>query len=107
MKNLKIETIRRRCRARYNRRRELGDNIQEAAHNALKYIDAELDAYGVEFTPVPDGFSCNHIVEGIEYINMGDTYEETILWDNMACKFYSMSWGDFLEWQHKRFKIYE
>lgn len=100
-----IQTIRRKTRARFNRRLALGDDVQDAAHRALIYCDTELlEAHGVEFQAVPNGFSCNHIVEGIAYVNMGDCYVETIIWDNIHQRFYSCSVGDMIEKQHKRWE---
>lgn len=101
---MNIQTIRKKTRARFNRRMEIGDEVYIAADRALAWADAELlDGHGVEHIIVPNGFSCNHFIEAISYVNMGDSYAETVIWDNKAKRFYSMSLGDFVEWQHKRF----
>ena len=97
---MRIETIRRHVRKRYNQRLALGSHAgtwEDAATAALRYANAEFDAelggsYGVEFTA------------GLYYINVGDTYKATIIFDTKSRKFYSMSLGDFIEWQHVRFE---
>jgi hypothetical protein len=59
----------------------------------MNLLDELLGAYGVEFINLePDNY---HFPVGIEYLNMGHTYTNTILYFNNR---YSVgSWGDKLE----------
>jgi hypothetical protein len=35
------------------------------------------------------------------YVNMGDTYDATIIYDCLKDKFYVGTWGDWYEWRKK------
>jgi hypothetical protein len=47
--------------------------------------------YGVE------GFCWNNGEDGITYLNMGDTYEYTVLFDSRTGRFSTGCWGDVVE----------
>jgi len=94
---MKLETIRRKARARYNRRIVLGDCPERAAYNALQYINAEFDTalngtYGVETI---------NSEYPLSYVNTGDSYRPTILWDSKTKLFHAVSWGDLIERHYK------
>jgi hypothetical protein len=48
----------------------------------------------------------NHYYEIVGlYVNMGDTYNATILYDTDRQKFYVTSWGDWVEQNQERYQI--
>lgn len=55
----------------------------------LHAIDIEIDGHGVE--PVVD----DTVV--MEYINLGDTYDTTVIYDYTRSRWLVMSWGDWVE----------
>lgn len=65
-------------------------------------LDEILGSFGVEFINLePDNY---RDPQGIEYLNMGGTYRETLLYQNgrfrMGC------WGDALEaWEHRHGRV--
>jgi hypothetical protein len=64
------------------------------AQLALEQANAEQDGYGVEAV-------IKHGDIIAQYVNMGETYQPTSLYDVTADRFYFISWGDFLEaWEH-------
>ena len=68
----------------------------------LEALNEVLEGYGTE--PLRgahvDGYhwDCQAV-----YINFGDTYTPTIIYDNVKDKFLVSSWGDFVEPKPKRF----
>jgi hypothetical protein len=56
-----------------------------------------LDGCGVEYL-VP-----NNNTQPIAYVNMGDTYSTTLLFDHHKNRFVIGSWGDLVEAQPRRF----
>jgi hypothetical protein len=61
----------------------------------LKAADQILDGNGVEAIPGVGG--------GLSYVNMGDTYDTTLIYDHGKGRFLVTSWGDIVERDHKRF----
>lgn len=49
--------------------------------------------FGVEHVPAPGGDDCG----GLQYLNAGDSYAETLGYDETAGSFLLTSWGDWLE----------
>jgi hypothetical protein len=69
--------------------------------NELKLcaINEIMSGYGVEGIEVSSDFF-QHFYYGnciASYINLGDTYTTTVLFDHRTEKFYIISWGDFYE----------
>lgn len=68
-------------------------HISFPAVQVLEKINELLDGYGVE------GFAFNTI-EGFNYVNFGDTYDVTILFESTgrySGRFLVTSWGDYYE----------
>ena len=65
-------------------------------------LDEVLGGFGVE--PITTGGYLDHYHQNIQavYVNMGDTYDLTILFDNKTQKFVLTSWGDWVERHEKR-----
>ena len=61
----------------------------------LVRADIMLDGYGREELPSPSG--------RVIYVNMGDTYTTTLMFDWSKDKFLVGSWGDLVEAQPRRF----
>jgi hypothetical protein len=53
--------------------------------NSIPYVESELDTL--------------RFVKGFEYINVGDIYKTTLVWDYWHHEFHVSSWGDWLELQ--------
>ena len=62
---------------------------------ALDTIDDLIGGFGREF--IGNGR------QGVSYINMGDTYANTVLYDYKAERFLVGCWGDIVEREPKRF----
>ena len=59
----------------------------------LKALNEVLEGYGVEGIANPSDSSEQIAV----YVNMGDTYAETVVYDIATREFAFTSWGDFFE----------
>ncbi len=65
---------------------------------ALKRANEVMHGHGVEpMSGQPD----NKTITVALYVNMGDTYSSTIVYDCLSDKFYVGSWGDWFEWREK------
>jgi hypothetical protein len=83
-----VQQLRKQC---YNR----PDTIQEK----LTAINELIDGHGVEAIQVSselyqDRYYGNCIGE---YVNLGDTYELTVIWNTIDHEFEFISWGDYFE----------
>jgi len=83
-------------------------NLIDSCYNPPSFLDCQLVAlnellggYGVEYTPNYDEGLLD--VLGIEYINTGDTYSLTTIYDHEREEFFISSWGDYVEKQMRRF----
>ncbi|MCK5133534.1 MAG: hypothetical protein KAR40_15445 [Candidatus Sabulitectum sp.] len=74
-----------------------------AGHNTLLLISDMLEGHGVEFLRSSYGSLGNFAEDGIEYVNMGDTYALTVIFDVASRRFYWCDLGSLVERQHKRF----
>jgi hypothetical protein len=63
----------------------------------LNLADKYLDGCGREYLYSSDGSN------GVDYVNMGDTYNTTLMFDFAKDKFIVGSWGDLVEAQPRRF----
>lgn len=63
----------------------------------LVRADGMLDGCGVEYLVPDDG------TQPVAYVNMGDTYNTTLLFDHEKNRFLIGSWGDIVEAQPRRF----
>lgn len=75
----------------------LKDQMNEGATvgSILKAADRILDGNGVEAIPGVGG--------GLSYVNMGDTYDYTLIYDRKSRRFVAAAWGDIVEAQPRRF----
>jgi hypothetical protein len=62
----------------------------------LEYVDEILDGFGIEAIPGPYVDRRYGNINAL-YVNLGDTYDVTILYDTLKKKFYVVSWGDWVE----------
>ena len=70
-------------------------------NDTLKTVSVLLHGYGVEYLPSKlDTYSKG---VGLEYVNMGETYAPTILYDCLRKRFICGSWGDIVESAPTRF----
>lgn len=67
----------------------------------LKVANKVMGGYGVEYLRSSD--EDPYSASGIEYVNMGDTYYSTLMYDWDKKKFIAGSWGDQVEAQPRRF----
>jgi hypothetical protein len=68
----------------------------------LEYANKELDGYGVEAVTDENAYvdSYYHNIIAL-YVNMGDTYVNTVVYSTETKEFMITSWGDFYEnWQN-------
>jgi hypothetical protein len=69
-----------------------------AAENAMDAANKYLEGYGVESITDENEFVDNYFRDAIGiYVNMGDTYTKTIVYDTKNKQFLATSWGDFVE----------
>jgi hypothetical protein len=64
----------------------------------MELADKTIHGHGVEEI---SGFknSANEMTTVAYYVNMGDTYSSTIIYDCLADKFYVGTWGDWFQWR--------
>ena len=72
--------------------------------NALKWANRVLDGHGVEYIRDKRDSINYRDMYGIEYVNMGDTYAPTVIYDHSARRFRFMSIGDLIESMPRRFR---
>ena len=72
----------------------------------LGIIESLLEGNGVE--PLKGDHVDNYYMDiNILYINLGDTYTPTVLYDTLLNRFFVCSWGDYIESKPKRFPMSE
>lgn len=71
------------------------DNGHDPA-TILAWISDQLGGYGVEYTAHCD--DTPHRAVGLSYVNRGDTYRATVLFNHRTGRFlWGSSWGDVIE----------
>ncbi len=68
---------------------------------ALDYADELLGGSGIEYIESQQDTMRRR--EGLSYVNMGDTYDTTLIYDHKTGRFYVGAWGDWVERYPKRF----
>lgn len=64
----------------------------------LDAMNAALGGFGVEALPVEGAWVDSYYRNFVAlYVNQGDTYDPTVVFDTETGEFSLMSWGDFLE----------
>lgn len=71
------------------------------AENALARIDTLINGHGVEFIQSRQDTMRRFL--GLDYVNMGDTYRCTVLFDHSTGRFDVACWGDYVEAYPRRF----
>lgn len=74
---------------------KLKDMMDTGAPRILQTADKMMDGNGVERISGVGG--------GLMYVNMGDTYDTTLIYDYKTNRFVVSSWGDIVERQPRRF----
>ena len=68
----------------------------------LEVVDELMDGNGVEY--IDSHADTMRSQDGLSYVNMGDTYDTTLLYDHKTGRFSVGSWGDIVEKQPARFR---
>lgn len=77
---------------------ELKNLMEEGyVYRVLRRADEALNGHGVEYLTPSDGGN------GVDYVNMGETYAPTLMFDYKTNRFVVSSWGDLVERQPRRF----
>lgn len=80
----------------------MGANTHSRIDEALDAINKTLGGYGVEAI-VDNGWDRYYQDLGVLYVNMGDTYCQTVCYDTRKEKWLVCSVGDLVESNQKRF----
>ena len=80
----------------------MGANTHSRIDEALDAINKTLGGYGVEAI-VDNGWDRYYQDLGVLYVNMGDTYCQTVCYDTRKEKWMVCSWGDIVDGNQKRF----
>jgi hypothetical protein len=68
----------------------------EGIDEALDYANTCLAGYGVEAIH-DDGWSHYYLSIGLLYINRGDPYTPTLMFDTRSDTFVTAAWGDYID----------
>ena len=77
-------------------------NPHEPLTLALEAVNELMELYGVEYIASKD--DTMHEVQGVEYINTGETYNLTMTYDYRDDLWRISSWGNYIELEPERFK---
>lgn len=77
-----------------------GDGKRVTRDAVLELANDLLGGHGVELirTEADD----HHEIHGAEYVNMGDTYAPTLLFDHERCRFEATDYGTWVELAERR-----
>ena len=70
-------------------------------NDTLQTVSVLLHGFGVEYLPSKRDTHGRGV--GLEYVNMGETYAATILYDCLRRRFLCAAWGDMVEARPGRF----
>lgn len=70
---------------------DAGQSVQKV----LRLADKIMDAHGVEY--IQSGEDTMYDKDGLDFVNMGDTYDTTLIFDHRKGRFIVSSWGDIVE----------
>jgi hypothetical protein len=68
---------------------------------AMEIMDRALETSGIEY--IPSNEDTSYSAYGLEYLNTGDTYTATVIYDRGEGKWMITSWGDVVESDDERF----
>jgi len=69
---------------------------------AFHIMDAALETHGSEFI-LARGDDPGYTFSGLQYLNTGDPYTPTVIYDHGKGKWEIAAWGDLVEWDEERF----
>ena len=72
-------------------------NLPNRIELMMAAIDGLMDAFGVEAISNQEGLNDPRLDPLALYVNTGDTYNATVLFDYEKRAFQLMTWGDFVE----------
>jgi hypothetical protein len=72
-----------------------------SARSVLRAASRMMDGFDVEYIASSSDTSRNR--EGLSYVNMGDSYMTTLIYDHGKGRYIVSSWGDIVERDTKRF----
>jgi hypothetical protein len=90
-----VKTMSERLRISKADAQRLKDMMDTGAPRILQTADKMMGGNGVERISGVGG--------GLMYVNMGDTYDTTLIYDYKTNRFVVSSWGDIVERQPRRF----
>jgi len=67
----------------------------ESVEDALAFADKAMNGFGVEY--IASSEDTMRTPDGLDYVNMGDTYDTTLVYDHGKGKYLITSWGDIVE----------
>ena len=70
---------------------------------ALYALNEAMGGYGAEY--VPSVLDTSYESYGVEYINLGETYQATLCYDRNKGKWMIAAWGDIVESDPQRFEF--
>jgi hypothetical protein len=68
---------------------------------ALDYANVLMGGEGIEYAPSSEDGPTQFT--GLDYVNMGDTYDTTLIYDRKKRRFVVGAWGDLVEREPRRF----
>ena len=81
---------------------EISRDVRHPVDDALDNINRILNGYGVE--AIRDNQWAPYYMDiGLLYVNMGDTYTGTVIFDTRSKRFIVSDWGTIVERNEKRF----
>jgi hypothetical protein len=89
-----VKTMSERLRISKADAQTLKDMMNDGEPRILQAADGMMDGHGVERIPGQPG---------LMFVNMGDTYDTTLIYDFKTNRFVVSSWGDIVERQPRRF----
>ena len=84
-------------------KRAAGDST--AVDSILEKLNKRLNGFGIE--SIEGDYQVDRYYYNIVllYVNKGDTYDETFLYETDTGKFYVGSWGDWVELKGKKYRV--
>jgi hypothetical protein len=73
-------------------------STMRSVNSAMNLVDKTIHGHGIEEIV---GFQNSHTKTVGMYVNMGESYASTIIYDCLANKFYVGTWADWMEWRKK------
>ncbi len=81
--------------------RNILENCCHHPITCLKKLNPVLEGCGIEY--IADVEDDQHSAHGLEYVNMGDPYVSTFIYDRRTERLFISCWGDVVEKNPRRF----